>query len=358
MLPVVRLLARERRVVAFLPGAGPLEQRLAGLGVEIRPGFHLDPVLGRTSASFGRVPVARLVRSALAQQERLRRALRALRPGVVYCNGFRAQVGATLPAAVAGASVVWHVRDFARAGPLGAVWRSLATATTFILANSEVTAAQAALRHVRSRVRVRWNGVDLRSFVPRGGEPAGAPVAGTAAHLTPWKGHMAFVRVLRRARDDMPELTGRIAGEALYETAANQGYADLLTAEIAASGLTSACSIEGVAPENMPSFYESLHCLVHAPERAEPFGRVLAEAQAVGVPIVGFDRGAVRSVVGPAGVIVDAGDEAALCRELVALLNDRPRRDSLARAGVDRAASLFDEDRYAGSVARDILSLP
>ncbi len=357
MLPVLRLLARRRRVVAFLPGPGPLEQRLAALGVEVRPGFHLETALGRASASFGRVPVARLARSALAQQERLRRALAALRPGLVYCNGFRAQVGATLPARLAGARVAWHVRDFARGGPLGALWASLAIVTTVVLTNSDVTAAQPALRHVRRRVRVRWNGIDLRSFRPRAGEPAGPPVAGTAAHLTPWKGHRTFVRVLRRARDVIPELTGRIAGGPLYETAANEGYADVLTAEIAAAGLTSACSLEAVAPEEMPSFYEGLHCLVHAPERAEPFGRVLAEAQAVGLPIVGFDRGAVRSVVGSAGVVVEAGDEETLCRELVTLLEDEPRRRALATAGVERAARLFCEERYAAATAADILSV-
>ena len=357
MLPVLRLLARERRVVAFLPGTGPLEPRLESLGVEVRPGFHLDAALGNTSASFGRVPVARLARSVLAQQERLRRALRALAPALVYCNGFRAQVGATLPARIARARVVWHVRDFARGGHVGRLWRWMAMGTSLIFANSDITARQGALRHVRRRVQVRWNGVDLQKFIPRAGEPPGRPVAGLAAHLTPWKGHRTFVRVLRAAREDIPELTGRIAGRPLYETAANQGYADVLLAEIEASGLTSACSLEAIEPEEMPLFYESLHCLVHAPERGEPFGRVLAEAQAVGVPIVAFDCGAVRSVVGPAGVVVDAGDESALCRELVALLADKPRRLALAKTGVQRAAELFDEERYAAATATDILSL-
>jgi glycosyltransferase involved in cell wall biosynthesis len=357
MIPVLRRLARERRVVAFLPGPGPLEQRLSALDIEVLPDFHLHDALGAASGSLGRAPVAGLLRAALAQQLRLSRAFRRLRPSVVYCNGFRAQVGATVPGRLAGAKVAWHVRDFARPGSLGAAWGCMARATSLILANSDATAAQASLRHVRARVRARWNGVDLNMFVSREAEPVGPPVTGIAAHLTPWKGHRTFVRVLRGARDELPTLTGRIAGQPLYETAANRDYAAQLEDEIAAHRLDAACTLEAIEPEAMPSFYAGLHCLVHAPERDEPFGRVLAEAQAVGVPIVAFDRGAVRAVTGPAGVIVDAGDEAALRRELVALLFNEPRRRALAEAGVRRAAELFDEERYAESTVGDLLAL-
>ena len=44
----------------------------------------------------------------------------------------------------------------------------------------------------------------------------------------------------------------------------------------------------------------------------EPFGLVAAEALSCGVPVVGFDRGALREVVGDCGVLVEAGDVAAL----------------------------------------------
>jgi glycosyltransferase involved in cell wall biosynthesis len=358
MLPVLRRLTQEHRVVAYLPGRGPLEQRLSALGVEVRPEFQLDDTLGQASASFGRLPAAGgLLRSGIVQQARLRRALKELGPSVVYCNGFRAQVGATLPGRLAGAKVAWHVRDFSRSGALGAAWRSLAAATSLILANSDATATQASLRHVRRRIRVRWNGIDLSSFVPRDAEPPLPPVAGMAAHLTPWKGHRTFIRVLSASREHIPTLTGHIAGQPLYETAANKGYAAELEREIAGRRLESACPLEALEPDAMPSFYAGLHCLVHAPEREEPFGRVLAEAQAVGVPIVAFDRGAIRSVAGPAGVIVEPGDEAALRDALVALLEDEPRRRAMAKAGVQRASELFDEERYAEAAASDILAL-
>ena len=40
----------------------------------------------------------------------------------------------------------------------------------------------------------------------------------------------------------------------------------------------------------------------------EQFGRVIAEAQAIGTPVVGYDSGAIRWVVGDGGEVVGEGD--------------------------------------------------
>ncbi len=46
----------------------------------------------------------------------------------------------------------------------------------------------------------------------------------------------------------------------------------------------------------------------------EPFGLVAAEALACGVPVLAFDRGAMREVIGDCGIVVPAGDVAALAQ--------------------------------------------
>ena len=48
----------------------------------------------------------------------------------------------------------------------------------------------------------------------------------------------------------------------------------------------------------------------------EPFGLVAAEALSCGVPVIAFDRGALREVVGHCGVLVEAGDIGALCEAM------------------------------------------
>lgn len=71
----------------------------------------------------------------------------------------------------------------------------------------------------------------------------------------------------------------------------------------------------------------------------EPFGLVAAEAMASGVPVIAFDRGAMREVLGPCGRLVPPGDISALAHAMrnAALLDHRACRAHVAeRFGMDR----------------------
>lgn len=350
LLPVAALLARERRVVAYLPGSGPLAQALADAGVQIAHGFELPEVLETLSGTYGSSGgPARALVAAAAFQRRLAGTLRRLGPAVVYLNGFRAQMGATLPARVAGGRVVWHIRDFNRAGAVGGGWAALAVAATTIIANSDATAGQPGLRHVARRVTTVYNGVDLARFVPAPLPPG--TVVGMAAHLSPWKGHPRFLRLVARLREDIPDLRARIAGGEIYTTAGHSGYAESLREQIGELGLEGVCEIECVSPEDMPRWLGSLNALVHCPERPEPFGRVLAEALAAGVPVVAFEEGGVPEVLGDAGLLVAPKDDLMLAALTRRVLGDPDLRARLVDAGRQRAEMLFDERTYAERVA-------
>lgn len=353
LLPVAALLARERAVTAYLPGPGPLAAALEQLGVHVASGFELPEILSGMSGNYGGEASTRLaLAAAAAHQRRLGAALRRLDPSVVYLNGFRAQVGATVSARATGSRVVWHIRDFRRPGALGAAWSALALAVSSVIANSRATARQPGLRHVARRVNMVYNGIDLERFVP---VPSPArPVVGMAAHLSPWKGHGRFLRVVARLRDEIPGLRARIAGGEIYATAGHDGYGESLRRQIAQLGLEENCTIEHVSPDEMPRWLGSLTALVHCPERPEPFGRVLAEALATGVPVVASDEGGATEVVGEAGLLAAPQDDAMLVALTRRLLLDSDLRVRLAVAGRQRAEALFDERDYAERVAQHL----
>jgi type III pantothenate kinase len=85
---------------------------------------------------------------------------------------------------------------------------------------------------------------------------------------------------------------------------------------------------------------------VHTAE-LEPFGLVVIEAMARGVPVVAPLSGGPREAVrdGVDGVLVDVDDPAALARSIVDLLADPARRTRIGAAGRERALSAFGEDR-------------
>jgi glycosyltransferase involved in cell wall biosynthesis len=348
LLPVARLLAAEHDVVAFLPGHGRLHEALAAAGVETRP-FPLGKGLARASRQYGIGRSSRIVAELLLQQPRFFMLLREAKLDVLYCNGFRAQLGATLPAKLAGVAVAWHVRDFVPLTVAGRAFALLQRSADVVIANSSATASQPGLR---GAALVIPNGIDLDRFRSRATEPEPPPVVGMVGHLTSWKGHERFLRVLRLVRNEMPDVRGAIAGAAIYDTADHRAYATAITNKAVAEG----CVIETVPPEAMPEWFTRLTVLLHCPERPEPFGRALAEALAVGVPVVTRADGGALEVVGDAGVLVQGSDDAGLTAAVIELLRSPERRRTLGTAGVARAHVEFDERRYAEATVRAVLS--
>jgi glycosyltransferase involved in cell wall biosynthesis len=88
------------------------------------------------------------------------------------------------------------------------------------------------------------------------------------------------------------------------------------------------------------------------PRWREQFGRMLVEAFACGVPVVGSDSGEIPHVVGDAGFVVGEADEAGWRTALGELLESPARRAELAARGLERA-----RQRYAWPiVARQYLA--
>jgi glycosyltransferase involved in cell wall biosynthesis len=77
------------------------------------------------------------------------------------------------------------------------------------------------------------------------------------------------------------------------------------------------------------------------PRWREQFGRMLIEAFACGVPVIGSDSGEIPHVVRDTGIIVGEKDEPGWGRALADLLEDGPRRQDLAARGVERARTEF-----------------
>ena len=100
-----------------------------------------------------------------------------------------------------------------------------------------------------------------------------------------------------------------------------------------------------VGHDRVPEYLNAADVLA-APSRTtrrwrEQFGRMLIEAMACGVPVVGSDSGEIPHVIGDAGLVLPESDAAAWTAALGSLLDDPGRRAELAAAGLERALSRF-----------------
>jgi glycosyltransferase involved in cell wall biosynthesis len=146
--------------------------------------------------------------------------------------------------------------------------------------------------------------IDIGPFlrVPaRNGESEARPMLGVVGQITPWKGQDDAIRVLAQLRATHPEARLRIIGAVVFSgpkvSYDNESFAQRLRELAHALGVADAVEFVG-AVEDMPAALASLDILL-VPSWEEPFGRVVVEAMAAGVPVVATRHG------GPAEQIED-----------------------------------------------------
>ena len=106
----------------------------------------------------------------------------------------------------------------------------------------------------------------------------------------------------------------------------------------------------------VPSFLAAMDTLVlpslTTPNWKEQFGRVLIEAMACEVPVVGSSSGEIPNVIGEAGLVFREGDASDLREKLSMLMQDQKLREHLAQAGRERVLEHYTQARIAEATYR------
>jgi len=173
--------------------------------------------------------------------------------------------------------------------------------------------------------------------------PDGAPpfTIGFVGRLVPQKGAHLLVEAAAR-------LNGNIRLEFLA-WGPEEGRIRALAARL---GLESSLTVSPPLPsDEVPRFLSGLDVLVlpslTTPAWKEQFGRVLVEAMACQVPVVGSTCGEIPHLIGDAGLIFPEGDVEALAASLRQLQESPPLRAALAARGYSRALAHYTQAQIA-----------
>jgi glycosyltransferase involved in cell wall biosynthesis len=187
-----------------------------------------------------------------------------------------------------------------------------------------------------------YNTVDMDKFRPHGDRfplPVASPDTvkiGLIATYARWKGHDVFLDSLKILKDhhDLPEWHAWIVGGPIYATAGSQWSPDELKSMIEAKGLAKFVSLLPFQKEPA-AVMRGLDVVLHASSKPEPFGRVIAEAQACGRAVVAVGSGGSGEVFddGRTGLAIRMNDATSLADALERLVRDGTLRQSLAEAG-------------------------
>jgi glycosyltransferase involved in cell wall biosynthesis len=343
-------------------GEGPFQERVSATGI---PTVTL--VLPRGTRSAGRYRLPRgplggapLLAGALAAALRLVGQARRAGADLIHTNGMKAHLLGGLAGRLARVPVVWHLRDFPPEGWAGRMFdEATARLPEEILSPSGAVAASVRVRADRYP-RVVPDPVDLARFRPgvsrdrirrEIGLAGTDPLIGLVGHLTPWKGHDVFLSIARAVAAVLPAARFVVAGGEIYETHGHAGYLDALQRRAFTLGLSERLLFLGVR-DDVPELLAGLDVLVHCPVVPEPFGRVLAEAMAVGCPVVAARCGGIPEVVedGVTGLLVAPGDVDAFVAAALRLVREPALRGRLAGAGRRRVEARFGVEAHTERV--------
>lgn len=131
-------------------------------------------------------------------------------------------------------------------------------------------------------------------------------------------------------------------------------------AEVRGQGLQHRIRIEGaIGGEAIGSFYRRISLLVFPSLVPESFGAAGIEAQAHGVPVVGFRAGGVAEwlISGQTGLSVELGDEPGLRGAVRTLIEDADLRKTLGRRARARAFERFEAKVHVERIVEILESL-
>jgi glycosyltransferase involved in cell wall biosynthesis len=330
---------------------GPLKRKLEAVGATVEV---LPMPEGARGLSRDRVHAAgvglRVARDTAAYCLLVARRLRELRPQLVHTNSLKAGIYGGIAARLAGVPAVWHVHDRIAADYLPRLAVTAVRALVRALPRAAIANSEATLATLRPTARGRSRYRVIPYVIPavaersRGG--TGPLRVGMIGRIAPWKGQDVFLRAFARAFPGGSE-RAVVVGAPLF---GEEGFEQRLRALAAELDIADRTEFRGFR-EDVEAELARLDIVVHASVVAEPFGQVVAEAMAAGLPVVASAAGGPSEIVDDEsnGLLYAPGDVPALAERLRRLGSDPGLRERLGAAGRERAGD-YAPERVAAEI--------
>lgn len=336
-------------VVVFMED-GPFREEVSELGFPTTaiPATHL-----------------RDIRNYVAVVCRLSRLLRRNRPDLVLSWMAKAHLYAAPAAALSGLAgrCVWWQHLIPERHWMDRVATAL---PAIAVGASSVTSADAQHRmRPARRTFVVTPGIDADKYrvatesreavLRRCGFSPSSFVVVLVGRLQPWKGqHVLLQAIAKLRRHGLDAAVLVVGGEAFGESA---GFEAELRRLAEALRISPFVHFTGHVADPAPYIHASDAC-VNASD-GEPFGIVLLEAMAAGLPVVAVDRAGPREFVSSeaTGLLVEEASPTALAGALARLAADPERARKMGRAGIAVVTERFSIERMATEFAAEMRAL-
>jgi glycosyltransferase involved in cell wall biosynthesis len=336
--------------------AGPLAEMARERGIEVHP---VRGTAGSLRLHPWHTPLA--VGEMVLSGVQVARAARRSDATILHANSLRAGLVASVACRLRDRGLVTHVRDCLPDSPSTRLIRRLiAREADQVIAISQYVAEcfRGGLSGRSARLRVIDNPVDLDRFHAdlRSSEGSGSagPLLAIVGQISSWKGHDTAIRALHELRADHPHARLLIVGEVKFAAANtrldNRAYLAELHRLARELSLQDAVEFLGER-HDVPEIMARADAIL-VPSIEEPFGRTVAEAMAVGTPVVATSVGGPAELIedGVTGLLAPPREPAAWSHAIRRIVDDPQWAREMGRRAGETARERFAVERHVAAM--------
>lgn len=251
----------------------------------------------------------------------------------MHTNSLKSALYGTVAAKMAGVPLIWHIRDHIGAPYLKPVVAKAIRLLSRLLpngviANSKSTLSALELPRSKKTLVVYSAFAKAIGGVAERGDQKDFNVL-LVGRLAEWKGQHILLEAAKKLRSN-----GRVkfwlAGDALF---GEDEYKKKLLATIEREGLNNVSLLGHV--EDIQGLMQQADLLVHTSITPEPFGQVIVEGMAAGLPVIASNEGGPVEIVvpGETGLLIEPGNPAILAESINWMLDHPEERREWRRPG-------------------------
>ena len=288
----------------------------------------------------------------------VRRLVSKLNPDLIHANVPKSHVTLFL-LSISGykRNCIYHLREIFDSGAFPEYFYSLIS----LLQNTVIIAISNAVRkslpsRAAGRAITIYNGVNTSHPSIEDALYFAQPSFLYLGRIVPWKGCNILIEAFAKVNEKLGVKAGRldIVGDTFYW---DVSYREELRELIHKYNLEEFCNLLPYS-DNPEEYYLSHNIFCTGSDR-EPFGRVIAEAQSFGLPVIGFANGGTVEVVEneKTGITVPFGDINSFADAMVRLAIDCDLRKKMGVEGRKRVLEFFNRDIQIPQISALLLSL-
>ncbi|WP_342564485.1 glycosyltransferase family 4 protein [Paenibacillus sp. FSL R7-0345] len=326
--------------LVILAEEGTLAERLREKGIDVRV-IPLDESIrsrGRNAVNLG-APAAAV--KLLAYGSKLAPLLKQEKVDCVHTNSLKSAFYGAVAAKKAGVPLIWHIRDHIGAPYLKpVVAKAIRTMSRMlpngVIANSHSTLSALELPRTKKTLVVYSAFAKAISEGVRRQDQKDFNVllVGRLAH---WKGQHVVLEAAKAFKQDS-RVKFWLAGDALF---GEEAYKQELIQTIRQNDLTNVSLLGHV--DDIQGLMQKADLLIHTSVTPEPFGQVIVEGMAAGLPVIASNEGGPVEIVVPGvtGMLIQPGDAGVLAESITWMLEHPEERRMMAENGTKRVKEHF-----------------